>query len=143
MAILYKPTKHAFYTEGDSLTEQEHKDSCDINKMIRSIERGQNVRGGGSTTYGFDDVNMDGVQHRILKAEIESQLSNGPKEFEKEELDLIPDQVRKKFGFKQKAPKNDEPKTTKPAPQQEASKQTLPDPGTSSQTPQNEPAKRL
>lgn len=118
MALLYKPTKYAFVTvleDGDKITEQEHTDSCDINKMIRSIDRGQMVRGGGSTIYGYDDTNMDAVQHRILKQQAEEELKAGPKEFTQEILDLIPASIKQKFGFKL-APKTDESKTNEKAP---------------------------
>lgn len=130
MPIQYTPTKHAFYTEGESLTDQEYKDSCDINKMISRALQGQEIRGSGPQQYGYDDTTMDAVTYRIQKEQLEESLSSGPKEFEKEELDLIPEKVKQKFGFKQKAQKNDEPKTTKPAPQNEAKKEPLPTPGT-------------
>lgn len=106
MAILYKTTKWDVNTEGPSLTEQEHKDSCDINKMIKNALRGQDVRGGGSGQYGYDDVNMDALTFRIQKQQLEEQLQNGPKEFTQEVLDLIPESIKNKFGYKRV--KNDE-----------------------------------
>ena len=120
MAILYKKTKYAFLTEGDSLTEQEHKDSCDINKMISAALRGQDIRGGIPPQYGYDDMNMSGLDHRIQKQNIEDQLKTGPQEFSEEEFSLIPKSVAEKFGFKKKAPKNDESKTTLQTPNPEA-----------------------
>ena len=39
MAINYKPGKSPFYTDDEVLTEQEHLDSCDINKMVYAAAR--------------------------------------------------------------------------------------------------------
>lgn len=131
MAIQYKPTKHAFKTEGDSLTEQEHKDSCDINKMIHSISRGQQVRGNPrANQYGYDDTTMDAVTFRIEKQRLEEQLQEAPKEIEKSVLDQMPQKVVQKFGFKSKALQNDETKTTTTAPIQADQQQpaTTPEP---------------
>ena len=71
MAIQYTPTKYAFHTEGDSLTDQEYKDSCDINKMIAAALRGQDIRGSGPQQYGYDDTTMDGVRFRIEKEQLD------------------------------------------------------------------------
>lgn len=137
---LPKPSKFAFKTEGDSLTEQEHKDSCDINKMISAIHRGGTVRGSSSRLqYGYDDVNMDAVQFRIKKERLERELAETSKtqEFSEEELKHVPPSVQKKFGFKKKAPKRDEPaknddKTTKNAvPPEEPKKPEPPKPNPS------------
>lgn len=101
MPINYKPTKYAFNTEGPSLTEQEHHDSCDINKMLRSAARGQVVRGRSSQLrYGEDDTTLDGLTHRIRRQELEEELATGPQEFPEEILKKMPDGVKKKFGFK-------------------------------------------
>lgn len=116
--IQYTPSKHAFYTEGPSLTEQEHKDSCDINIMIKNAHRGMNIRGGSTPQYGYDDTTMDALQFRIQKEKLESELSNVPKEFEQHELDLIPEPIKQKFGYKlRKNPKNapNDDQTTKNA----------------------------
>lgn len=102
MAILYPKTKWDFHTEGPSLTEQEHLDSCDINKMIKNILRGMDVRGSNPGQYGYDDTTMDGLTFRIQKQQLEEQLSSGEKEFTKEQLDLIPKSIQEKFGFKLK-----------------------------------------
>ena len=59
MALNYQPSKHAFFTEGEDLTEQEHLDSCDINKMVKNAMRGMQVRGGNNPKYGYDDMTMD------------------------------------------------------------------------------------
>lgn len=59
-----------------SLTEQEHKDSCDINLMIKNILAGRMVRGGTNGIYGYDDVNMTGLQHRINKQNINEAIED-------------------------------------------------------------------
>lgn len=116
MAIKYQSSKFAFHTEGESLTEAEHADSCDINRMIASAHRGLQVRGGSAPQYGYDDTTMDGLRFRIEKAKLEEELSETAKanEFLEEELNRIPEKIRKKFGFKAKkaeqkpGPQNDE-----------------------------------
>lgn len=129
MAILTKPSKHAFYTEGETLTEQEHSDSCDINKMILSARRGQQIRGGSPPQYGYDDMTMDGVQHRIKKAQIERELSSisSENEFDEKILDKIPESVKQKFKFKKKA-KNDDKTTINGLSTKEPEQQPLPNP---------------
>lgn len=125
MPIQYKPSPYAYCTTGDSLTEPEHKDSCDINKMIANILRGLDVHGGGSLTYGYDDVTMDGVQYRILKEKTEAQLQKiaAETEFSDEEIKHVHPDVQKKFKFKTKAPKkNDDQTTPTPAPRTEPPK---------------------
>lgn len=75
MPIHYKSTKWAMKDFGPSLTEQEHKDSCDINKMVRSAKRGMQVRGSGNPVrYGFDDMTLDSVQFRISKQQAEEDM---------------------------------------------------------------------
>lgn len=135
--ILSKPTKHAFYTEGDSLTETEHKDSCDINKMIADAHRGRQVRGGPQPQYGYDDTTLGPVEFRIKKEQLENELSETAKthEFSPEELKHIHPDVQKKFKFKVKA-KRDEPnnantpdqKTSEPVAPSEPKKPSSPDP---------------
>lgn len=117
MALNYQPSKHAFFTEGEDLTEQEHLDSCDINKMVKNAMRGMQVRGGNNPKYGYDDMTMDGLQHRILKQQLEQELGDlSGGEFDQETLDQIGPEIVKRFGFKLKQskdlPKNDD-KTTK------------------------------
>lgn len=109
--IKYEKTKWDFNTEGPSLTEQEHKDSCDINKMILNAHRGLQVRGGPQPQYGFDDVNLDPIQFRIQKEELENELSATAQqnEFSPDELKHIHPDVQKKFGFKAKKSKPDQP----------------------------------
>lgn len=103
MPVLSKPSKHAFYTEGESLTEAEHKDSCDINRMIKDAKRGLQVRGGKTPKFGYDDTTMDGVQFRIQKAETEKYLRDlADGQLDEDELKHIPDSIKKKFGFKAK-----------------------------------------
>lgn len=117
MAVLAKPTKYATKIKGESLTEQEHKDSCDINLMMRSINRGQMVRGKAHGDWvdgkSFDDMNMDGLTHRIRKDRIERELEKQFREteFSAEEAEAIPPSVKKKYGDKiriKKAQKNNE-----------------------------------
>lgn len=112
MPILYKPSKYAFLTDGEILTEQEHKDSCDVNKMLAQAKRGYQIRGSNtSPIYGYDDTTMDAVTHRIQKQKLEEELIKISKtsEFTEEELKSIPESIKNKFKFKtkQKA-KNDE-----------------------------------
>lgn len=129
MAIHYSNTPHDIFTEGPSLTEQEHKDSCDINKMVLSAMKGLDVRGRPIGPWGdgaHDDMTMDGLQHRIQKQLVEEELENGPKEFTQAEFDLIPHSIREKFGFKVKQQEtahanddlNDDPRANTPAPTQ-------------------------
>ena len=115
MPIMYEPTPYDINTDGDSLTEQEHKDSCDINKMMKNALRGMDVRGGSNGTYGHDDMTMDGLSFRIEKAKLETDLQNGPKEFTQELLDLIPTSIQKKFGYK-KVQNNEKLNNDKTAP---------------------------
>jgi len=114
------------YTQVDekSLTETEHTDSCDPNLMLKNAARGQQIRGGGPTTYGHDDLTMDGLTHRINKANSEAELREIAEthEFTQEELDQMPKKVQEKFKFKVRkkeetklAPKNDD-QTTKNEP---------------------------
>ena len=75
MALNYQPSKNAFFTNEEELTEQEHLDSCDINKMVKNAMRGMQVRGGRNPVYGYDDMTMGGLKHRILKQQLELELS--------------------------------------------------------------------
>lgn len=103
VAIQYQSSKYAFVTEGEELTEQEHLDSCDINKMVKNAMRGMQVRGGSNPIYGYDDITMDGLQHRILKQQLEQELGDlSEGEFDQETLDQIGPEIVKKFGFKLK-----------------------------------------
>lgn len=132
--ILYKPSKHAIFPEGETLTEQEHKDSCDINLMLRHAGRGLQVRGGPQPEYGYDDTTMDAVRFRIEKDRLEKDLSSAAKseEFSEEQISLIPEPVRKKFGFKAKKSakeqvppndkQNDEKGTNSPEPPKSSTK---------------------
>jgi len=102
--IKYKSTKNAFHTEGVSLTEQEHKNSCDINLMIKDAHKGRQVRGGSQPRYGFDDTTVDPINFRIQKEQLETELSATAQahEFSPEELEHIPSDVKKKFKFRTK-----------------------------------------
>lgn len=113
MALKYEPSKYAFVTEGEELTEQEHLDSCDINKMVKNAMRGMQVRGGSNPIYGYDDMTMDGLQHRILKQQLEQELGDlSEGEFDQETLDQIGPEIVKKFGFKLKKQVEPDPNKT-------------------------------
>lgn len=104
MAKLYDSSDYAWYPTGKSLTETEHTDSCDINKMVKNAARGLQIRGGSQPQYGYDDTTLDGVQLRIQKEALEASLSTLARETElsPDELKHVPDHVQKKFGFKTK-----------------------------------------
>lgn len=104
--VEYQPGPFDTKVDPETLTEVEHQDSCDINKMILNAHRGMNIRGGGSNTYGYDDLTMDGVSFRIEKERLENELSQVPKEMEEEALALIPEKIKTKFGFKVKPKQN-------------------------------------
>jgi len=141
LANLNKPTKHArsyIAREGEITTEQEHTASCDINIIMRSIQRGQQVRGGKATNYGHDDMTMDGLAFRIQKANLEAKLLEGQKEFSQEELDLFPKHIQEQFGYSLKkeasTPKgtnddqNDEQPAEKPPKKQQKKAEKPPEP---------------
>lgn len=111
MAIQYKHTRHAqFFDPDKGLTEPEHADSCDINKMVRSAMRGQQVRGSLTGSYGQDDLTIDAIQHRINKQKVTEELLRASQEAEltEEQVKSIPEGVKKAFQFKiKKAVKND------------------------------------
>lgn len=112
MALLYKPSKHAIHNTEPSLTEPEHKDSCDINKMILAAKRGQHVRGSNAPQqYGLDDTTMDGVSFRIQKEELENQLADG---ISPEAHAMLPDDLKPKIKIR-KGPAHNDDKTTKKA----------------------------
>lgn len=126
MAIIQTREEIHFATPVDeeSLTEQEHKDSCDINIMMRKINNGQQIRTANSELlYGYDDTTMDGLQHRIMKQKIEQDLQqiSQDQEFTEAELNVIPESVKQKFKLRKKVPQNDpnekqDPKTQNPDP---------------------------
>lgn len=99
--IKYKPGRVPFICEGDSLTEQEHRDSCDVNTMLRRAANGQPIRT-SSVTYGSEDMNLDLTQHLINKKRVEENLTQLAREneFDEEDLKKIPESIQKKFGFK-------------------------------------------
>ena len=123
MPLMYDPKEVPYATEVDteSLTEQEHKDSCDINIMLRNAARGFNIRMSSSQPiYGSDDMTLDTLQHRINieKAEADLQHVADNVEFTPEEFNMIPEVVKRKFKFKVKkkqqseSAKNDDQTTT-------------------------------
>ena len=128
MAVLYKPTKFDTPVDPNSLTEQEHKESCDINIMVKSALRGQQIRGGKNPEFGYDDTTMSGLELRIQKQNLEEQLSSGEKEFEESIFNSIPQVIREKFGFKIK-------QTTIPAQKNDDSNDEKKEPTTKTQNP--------
>lgn len=120
MARKYPVSKYATHNTEPSLTEQEHKDSCDINVMMKAVNRGYTVRGAlHEARYGVDDMNYDRMQHEMTKEQINAHFASLPSdhEFSPEELSLIPKDLIKKFGLKVKkaqahAAKNNDDKTT-------------------------------
>lgn len=117
--ILYKPTQYAFYTEGPSLTEQEHKNSTDAKLMLQRAAKGQDVYT-RSVNYGSDDMNYDLTQHLIQKQTLEAELLSHAQnsDFSEEELKSIPQTILQKFGIKARKksqmpvpPKNDDQTT--------------------------------
>lgn len=121
MPIEYKPDPYGIHTGPETLVEQEHKDSCNINIMLKKALNGQPVRmSSNNPTYGYDDTTLSGLDHRIQMQEtIESLEQLAPQaELTEEQLNAIPEKDRKRFGFKAKAktptptptpiPKNDD-----------------------------------
>lgn len=112
--IKYQNSKHAIKFTEPSLTEQEHTESCDINKMIRDAHRGMTVRGGGTNRYGYDDTTMDAVQFRIQKQELEKNLgeyfeNNEIDDAEEDALKGYAPSALKKFKIRKKKPVPPEP----------------------------------
>lgn len=114
MPILYKPSQWAITIDGPTLTEQEHKDSCDINKMLKNASRGAEIRGNpNQTRYGYDDTTMDGLTLRMQKAQLEAEISKFANDhtLTPEELAKIPQVVKDLFPFKSASltPKQSQP----------------------------------
>lgn len=113
MAINYTLPSDAIVFTDDSLTEQEHKDSCDINLMLKNAVKGLDVRGRGTELqYGYDDITMDSMTFLQEKQRLEKELKeiSEASEFTPEELAHFPKEVVQKFNLKaKKAPnkKND------------------------------------
>lgn len=122
----YKPTKHAFYTEGDSLTETEHQESTDINKIMKDILNGKQVRTGPEPVFGEDDLNLTAVQHRINKQKIEDELQQiaAEHEFSEEELKHVPKKVQEKIKFKTKKRRSNDDHTQRNSQNQNGPGQT-------------------
>lgn len=117
MALQYKPSKYAFDPGDKTIVEQEHKASCDINKMILAAKRGQLVRGGPAPRYGVDDTNLTKMDVLIAKEAIEREIAKSEKDLDSDLFDRMSPAVQKtlqKFGFRSKkseqkpAAKNDE-----------------------------------
>lgn len=126
MPILYKETPWDLVCGDEHLTEQEHIDSCDANKILKAALRGQMVLSSrGEPQYGYDDTTMDGLSFRIQKQKLEEELGSLPKdlEFEENDFNQISPQIREKFGLKVKKAKkleakNDELNDDKTPPKQ-------------------------
>lgn len=113
MAVLYGKTKFDTPVDPISLTEQEHLDSCDINKMVKAASRGMQVRGGPEPKYGDDDTTMSQLDVRI---ELERNLDIvNNHEFEQKELDHIPKSVQQQFKLRKKQATNDDKTTNQPS----------------------------
>lgn len=121
MAVLAKPTKWATRINKENvLTEQEHKNSCEIHKIMSSITRGQHTRTKKIGPWGEqhqDDMNMDLMTHKIQKDRLETELEKQFREteFSEEEAQAIPPSVQKKYAgkikIKKKEQKNDDQTT--------------------------------
>lgn len=114
MPIQYKSSKHALIIEGENMTEQEHKDSCDINKMVKSAARGLQVRGSSTGPWAdgtIDDLTIDRTQLNIQKQHLEAELTAfaSQNELSPDELKHVPSHVQKRFGFKAKKPVENTP----------------------------------
>lgn len=90
------------FDEENEITEQEHKNSCDINLMMKALHHGMQVRGQEPASYGYDDLTLTGLDHRINKQKLEDELFKISKEheFSEEEFEKIPTDVKKMFEFK-------------------------------------------
>lgn len=113
MAINYNLNKpYALKNDKPSLTEPEHKESCDINVMLRRVHNGQQVRvSRNQPQYGHDDTTIDGLSHRINKQNLEQDLQQtfNSHEFSPEEADALPGQVKQRFKIKiKKSATNDD-----------------------------------
>lgn len=114
MPKMYDPNPDAFYCTPSELdlcngAEQEHADSCDVNKMIKRAANGQTIRTSLSQPiYGYDDTTMDAVQYRIQKEQLEKDLNETAKSGELDEAfeKHIPEGIKKKFGLKFKKKQN-------------------------------------
>lgn len=104
MAILYKANKDAIMPVGESLTEQEHLESCDINRQVERARRGLPLIGSANEPrYGVDDTNLDLMQVKNALRDAEARMNEVPKDsLSEEELAHVPEGVRKKFGLKAK-----------------------------------------
>lgn len=105
MALNTKPTKHAWYPSGETLTEQEHKNSCDVNLMLKAAARGQAIATrpiGQWDDRGVDDMNMSRLDILVQKQQLEEDLasySQQDKELDQALFDAIPAAIREKFDF--------------------------------------------
>lgn len=123
MANLNKPTKYDTPVDPESLTEQEHKDSCDINKMILAAHRGQQIRQAKPGLWvdgAFEDMNQTLTSLKIQKEHTETALAEyaSQNELTDEEWKAFPDEIKKRFKLRKKkatSQTNDEPNDDKKA----------------------------
>lgn len=107
MANLNKPTPYDTPVDTESMTEQEHKDSCDINKMILAAHRGQQIRQAKPGLWvdgSFDDMNQSLTSLRIQKEHTEIALAEYAQnnELTEAEWKAFPDEVKKRFKLRKK-----------------------------------------
>lgn len=100
MPIKYQHSKHALINNEESLTEQEHLESCDINIMIYNAHRGMEIPGGGPTEGGYDDTTLSGLDLRIqLDQDLNKMAEEG---ITKEEYNNLHPTIRRTKKFKLK-----------------------------------------
>lgn len=68
MADLSKPSKYAWYNEGDSLTQPEHARECDMNFVFKRMKTQGIIPTPRQVQYGSEDMNMDRITHEQNKA---------------------------------------------------------------------------
>lgn len=139
MALKYELSEFATIVEDENnqdLTEQEHKNSCDINVMMRSLARGVEVRGNQGLQYGYDDTTMSGLELRIQKQNLERDLAEtaATVEFDEEEFAQISPDLQKKFGFKKKQAQKPDDQNAKPKREQEVGQKPAEKPETKNST---------
>lgn len=107
MPVQYTPSKYAFYTSDEILVEQEHKEDCDSNVIIKRAHNGQFINTKNPAGYGYDDVTLDGVQYRILREQVTESINETlENEFEEEDAEklkaALPENLAKRVKVKRK-----------------------------------------
>lgn len=128
MPLQYNYGPNAVINDEASLTEQEWKDSCDINKMIRGALKGAIMNGSPNpAVFGYDDTTLDGVTHRInLQKSHEAMEKLSKEELEPLAYENIPDHIRKKFKLRKKSPPSPASETPAPTSQDATAKTSNP-----------------